>query len=61
MAASLRHRREELDQQLMKELRMAEEQLKQALPESHQEALQVYEAALCRFSRLVLYGQAPGE
>jgi hypothetical protein len=61
MASSLRYCREGLDRQLMTELLKAEVQLKQAPPERHAEALRHYEEALGRFSRLVVYGQLPGE
>ena len=61
MSAKLRYRRGQLEQRLITALLRAEDQVDKALPEDQEEALQHYENAVCRFSRLVVYRQLSGE
>jgi phosphoenolpyruvate-protein kinase (PTS system EI component) len=55
MSSKLRDRREQPEQRLRAALLRAEDEVDQALPEKQEQALQHYEKALSRFSRLVVY------
>jgi hypothetical protein len=61
MSVTLRDRLEQLEQRLRTELLRAEKEINEALPEEQEVALQNYEKAVCRFSRLVVYRQLTGE
>jgi hypothetical protein len=61
MSIYLKKRREQLQGQLLTELLRAEQEVDQALPEEQEVALQHYEKAVRRFSRLVVYRQLSGE
>ena len=61
MIPSLRQLREQLEQQLRTDLMLSEQQLKEATPERHEEALHRYEAALDQYSDLIVHRQAPKE
>jgi hypothetical protein len=56
------HEHEALGERLRAELVEAEERLHQATtPESKSKAVDDYERALSRYSRLILYGEVPEE
>ena len=61
MSVTLLERHEQLEQRLRTALLRAEDEVDQALPEKQEEALQHYEDAVRRFSRLVVYRQLSGE
>jgi hypothetical protein len=61
MSATLRDRHEQLEQRLKTAVLRAEEEINQALAEEQDLALQHYEKAVSRFSRLVVYRQLTGE
>ena len=61
MSTILIERREQLQGRLLTELLRAEKQVDQALPEEQEVALQRYEKAIRRFSRLVVHRQPSGE
>ena len=61
MSSTLLERREQLERRLRTELLRAEKELTQAPPGKQEEALQHYEKALGRFSRLVVYRQLSGD
>jgi hypothetical protein len=61
MSSKVWERHEQLEQRLRTAVLRAEDEVDQALPEKQEEALQHYEKALSRFSRLVVYRQLSGE
>ena len=61
MSSNPLERHEHLEQRLRTELLRAEKEVNQALPDEQEVALQHYEKAVCRFSRLVVYRQLSGE
>jgi hypothetical protein len=60
MSSTLLGRHEQLEQRLRTALLRAEDEVDQALPEKQEEALQHYEKALSRFSRLVVCRRLSG-
>jgi hypothetical protein len=58
MSATLRDRREQLEQRLRTALLRAEKKIDQAKPENQQELLRCYGEAISRFRRLVVLGEA---
>jgi hypothetical protein len=61
MSSNFLERHERLEERLRTDLLRAEKELNQVLPEKQEEALQHYEKAVGRFSRLVVYRQLSGE
>lgn len=61
MSLKLGDRRSQLEERLRTELLRAEKEVNQAQPDEQEVALQHYEKAVCRFSRLVVYRRLSGE